>query len=659
MANFTNSILRYGGIDLPFLRTDRFVQEPVWSPDGTDLIATHFVIGVSGILNACFLEGNMDPACWIEYARPILLQRGNQLYFYIGGTQIMPPPGPTNPTTNVPSGKELVSAPKYVNPIGTDCYVGSGTTAINATLDAKLGPKPIRLDIVAIRGGTYAIRYEIECWVPYCAGGGPTGAILSNRWESSVDIDKDYFYTRTTNGTLILNGQWLDVNPAPTVLNQNALLILPPLFNGWKREVVRFNLSSDQLTLTYSIQDRQQYVSIPRPAVSIEATYAEISPAPQFNIGLAMMNVMQQNMDITVAGDPSTYFENSYPTGSPVNPDLLKYSLMQIMFTLVFSRIQNPFTIINEKGTNEAQMITHFELREDIMRPIVGCRVIATKSRDVSVNPLGSRATWESGVFSQTCVGLPLYLDDMLNQVATQPISIGNWATFLLLCSIVPQDPCKGGNIPAVYGQFSPYTTTVYSSQTTSAQVTTGTGYQQIVNLSYSCANSQYPFTEYTASVDFVTDNHILQLPIMYDVEQGSTAGTTQASSVFCQTASPTSRKIIHWKASRLGAWPKVPSPSSVDVYGGSLPSDKVLRHVISPGEVELSNDGITRHYAISGMMEIGMARRVQWDVASTVLSTITNPVIGSSVYGDVDASFPTKNFVSGILCSGTSPGAC
>jgi hypothetical protein len=650
------------------MRTDRFVQEPVWSADGTDLIATHIVIEVSGILNACFLKNNINPAAWIEVARPILLQRGHQLYFYIGGTQIIPPPDPypNNLSVTAPSGNELVSSPAYTNPVNP-AYAstegeGSGTSLV-WTLDAKLGPKPISLNITQIRGGTYAIHYAIETWVPYCAAGGTIGMILSNRWESSLDIDSKYYYTRTTTGTLVMNGQWLATNSAPTILNTSSAnsLIFPPLFKSWKREVVRCVLSSDQLTLHYSIQDRQQYTSIPQPAVTIDATYAEICPAPQYSQAAtapAQQNLMQQNVDITISGDPNTQIANSYPTGNPVNPDQLKYYLMQIMFNMVFSRIQFPLIKPGTPFVDTYQSIIHFELREDMMNPIVGCRVVAVKVRSGTANPSGSPATWAAGAFASTMVAKPINITDMVNQIATQPISLGNWATFLLMLNVAPQDPCAGGNIPTISGEYSPYSTAVYTSQTSTAQTNIGTAYTQTVNLSFSAANHNYPFTDYTATVDYPTDNHIIQCPVMYDVGSGFGSGTTQASSVFCQTASATSKKIIHWKASRLGTWPKIPRPDSVDSYGGSFPADQMLNYTVGVGEVELSNDGITRHYSVAGCYEIGMARRLQWDVASTVLSTVCNAVIGSSIYGDADASFPTNNFVSGILEGGPSPGA-
>ena len=652
--NINDSVLSYGGVEIPFVKTEVFRQDAWFSPEGLDMLGIHFTIGVSGILNKCFLNG-VDPAVWIEENRPLLLQRGKQLYFYIGGTQTIPPAtlgGGSMPTT----GNELVSSPEYDSPAASEPL-----NPVSAPLDARLGPRPLRLDIRAIRGGTYAIYFEIETWVPYCTSATPIAAILSNRWESAVDIDKDYYYTRTTSGTLILNGQYLEETPAAELLAEDAaVLIFPPLFNSWKREIVRFTLSADQLTLNYVIQDRQQYVSIPRPAVQIDASYAEVCPGPQVSSSLApaMMNLMGVNMDVTVYGDPNVQIDNSYPTGS-VNPDRLKYTLMQIMFQLIFSRIPFPFTTTSVAGQTfeNSTMITHFELREDVMRPIVGCRIVGYKTRALTANPLGSQATWQSNIFALTEVGAPLMLADMLAQISTQPVSVGNWATFLLLASVAPRDPCAGGCVPAVMGQYAPFSTTVYSTQIGSSQTSIGTGYAQTVNLSYSQANYQYPFTEFTATVEFPTDNHYIQTPIMYDVEQDTTTGTTEASSDFWQTASPTSRKIIHWKASRVGSWPKIPTPNSVDSYGGSLPSDRVLHYNFQFGEIELANDGITRHYSAAGVYEIGMARRVQWDAPTSILSTICGQVIGSATYGDTDSSFPTPNFVTGMLNAGPSPG--
>jgi hypothetical protein len=653
-----NTQLIYNGCALPFVRTEEFRQEPFYSADGVDLLGLHFTITVSGYLHSCFL--GMDPAQWIEQSRFNLLQRGGQLYMYMGGIEVFPstPNSSPAPTT----GNELVASPLYDNP---DNYT-AGRRPVNyanaVAQDVRLGPRPIRFDVRKISGGSYTFVYSIETWVAYCADNSLPAAILSNRWESSLDIDSDYYYTRTTTGTLVVNGQYLsDSNFAASVLGQFAAeLVFPPLFKNWKRETIRFTLSSDQLTLNYTIQDKQLYVAIPRPCSKIEASYAEICPPPQQGGGIALMNFQQVNMDVTVYGDPSTMVDDSYPTGLPTNPDKLKWMLMQIMFNVVFQRFLPDELLRIGDGSEHFginTMITHFELREDVMKPIVGCRIVGWKARPQIANLAGSPASWQASVFAATQVGQPLILTDMIDQIASTPISQANWATFLLLQSVYPQGPCEGGEIPETAGYFYPFSTTVYSTQISTAQTSIGTAYQTNVDLSTSYANYQFPFTDYTATVDYITDNHIIQSPVMYDVD-GAGPGTTQASSIFTQTASQTSQKIIHWKASRMGAWPKVPRPDSVDVYGGSLPSDRVLNSTYQFGEVELSHDTLTRHYAASGILTIGMARRLQWDVGSTVLSTICSPVIGSSFYGGPDASFPTNNFVAGILCSGQSPGA-
>ena len=656
-TDIQNSVLRYAGIDIPYLKTEKFLQEPVWSADGTDLLYTHIVIGVSGVLNSCFLNGN-DPSKWIELNRSPLLQRGGQLYFFIGGTQVMPPAGAmTDDDTEPTTGHELVASPAYKNPSHD-----SGTN-IGAMLDAKLGPKPIHLDIRAIRGGTYTIYYEIETWIPYCFGGGTPSAVLSNRWECAVELDKDYFFTRTTNGILVLNSQVLQDGKTPSSILStvpNNTLIFPPLFRTWKRDVIKTTLSSDQLTLTYSIVDRQQYVSVPKPAIHIDATYAEITPAGNApNTGIAFLNVQQCNIDVTVTGDPGTQIPSSYPTGTPTNPDRLKYTLLKIMWQVVFSRIQFPFPRPGTAFKDTGEMITHCELREDLFKPIVGCRIVSRKTRSQTQNIFGSSANdpdWTQGVFKSTMIGAPILLDDAIAQIATQPVSLGSWATYLLLSSVDPKYACGTPTVPEVSGNYLAPPTTVYTSQIVTTNTSIGTAGATLATTSTSNATYNYPFTDYTATVDYHINDHVVQLPTMYDVEQMTTSGTTKASSVFCQTASPTSQKIIHWRASRLGAWPRAPKPSAVDVYGGSLPADRTISQVIQMGEVELSNDHITRHYSLSGQYVIGMARRLQWD-ATGILSTICNPVIGSSTYGDIDASYPTSGFIDGILNAGPSPG--
>jgi hypothetical protein len=526
-------------------------------------------------------------------------------------------------------------------------------------LDAKLGPKPVHFDVRQIKGSTLSFYYEIVTWVPYCSGsGGIPASILSNRWSCEFDIDKDYYQSRTIQGLLVINGQYTPNQVTLlSTLASNSGLIIPPVSKRWKRESVNIARSSDGLELHYKIVDRQQYVAIPSPACNIEATYTEMSPPPglgdKSGISVALVNLQQVNFECTITGDPTVEY-SPYPTG---NPDLLKQELMKLMFQLLFSRIQFPFVGENPNfGTNE--FITSFELKEDMMKPIVGCRVSAFKSRPLQTNSIGP-VSWQTNVFQLTNVGDPILVQDIIDKVATSPISIANFGENVFVGAVFPLEPCAYPSQRGIYAysggslisSTAVFTTTFNSATSYTSSANNGT---QTYQTKFSSANYNHPFTEYSGQVTYSTDNHYMALPIMYDISPA-----TENSVEFISTAAATSTKLIHWKASRLGSWPKAPKPTSLDLYGDSSPRDKVKSYQIGIGEVELMNDGLTYHYSLNGIYEILMARRLQWDATTpSTITGIVNPIIAGSTFGDKYSTYVNSLFVDGIISSGASPGA-
>lgn len=148
MASAGDSILQYGGVSLPFVKTDKFIQEVVYSPDGVDSIYTKITIGVNCVLSECIL--GKDVPTWHRESRPILMQRGLQLFYVVDGQRVYPESD--NPLSD--GGEEVVSAPYY----SWDDEIAD----FQNHTDAKLGPKPKRFEIKEIQGGTWIAYYEIE-----------------------------------------------------------------------------------------------------------------------------------------------------------------------------------------------------------------------------------------------------------------------------------------------------------------------------------------------------------------------------------------------------------------------------------------------------------------------------------------------------------------
>ncbi len=678
-----DSILQYNGIQLPYVRTEKFSQEVIYSPDGVDSIYTKLSIGVSCVLNSCLLNGT-EVTDWIRNARPALLTRGAQLFFTMDGEYLYNSTCDTNPI-NVSGGSstEVVASPNY-NWSGTVW----GTTAY---ADAKLGPKPIRFDTRQINGGTWLCYFEIETYIPFCEGA--VSNFLSNRWEVTVDVDEEYFITRTINGILVINGQYaLAVNNGIDIaINEIGLndsshsLIIPPCPNRWKRDNIKIVRSSDGLTINYTIVDKQLYVAMPNPATKIDAQYTETSGSKDF----ALLNMQICEIVCTVYGEPNASYD---PTGtidggsivynSNNGLDYIKYNLMKLMFQVVFSRIPNPF-IVGVSSTTDLSntyIIQYFQIKEDVFKPMVGCTVRALRPRQFKTNPVGKTLLASGGIFSLTNVGQPIPIGDILADVARQPQNLGNYGTFLIaqqalklpesLTTLTPcqlssaiMSPCDSDEYRSIQtlisstqfyqGNTTLYVTDLPASVTNPSSYPNNPGYGQLSNTYYSDANYKNPFTEYTVDVQYITEQHMLQLPIMYDV------ASTGSCCVFSQTGASCSKKLCHWKASRIGAWPMSPKPTDLANPSSSPSNDQLLSYHLTYADCELMQDGITRRYETGGIYEVGMAVRVQWDASSptATIPTIVNPIT-NDVWGSPYSTYPVSSFVSGIVGYSTiSPG--
>jgi hypothetical protein len=705
------SILTYNGISLPLVRTEKYLQEVVYSADGVDSLYTKTTIGVGCVLSPCLFNG-MDVADWVRNVRPYLMVRGAQLSFMLDGDYIMQPTvTPTSDSWDLafdcgydPSGDQGTASPNYDS---------AGDDTFQMIADARLGPKPLRFDVRKIEGNTWLAYFEIETYLPYCKASSDTPPYyLSNRWSSLVSVDDEYFMTRTIDGTLIINGQYgnqttttggmkIDVVIQDMVNNS---IIIPPCPKRYKRDAIDVTRSSDGLTVNYKIVDKQQYVAMPRPATKIDAQYTETSGTKDF----ALMNMMVCEISVTVTGEPNNNYDptGTISGGGDVNwnanggLDINKYYLMTLMFQVVLSRIPFPFLLsdlTNKIGQDNKYIIQYFQIKEEVFKPKVGCVVKALRPRNWTSQTIGQTLLSNQGVYGFTTVGSCLYVADIINDIARTPDNIGNYGLFLVAAQTLTDNlgstatPCQIAS-SLMFPCISSVGRNINTSLSTSmvalgsnnnapsinyseiAAQTASANYGAIENTGKYYGDEQVsnPFLEYLIDVQYLTDQHMFQLPVAYDIYS---AGTQPASGcVFAQTAAPTTRKVVHWKASRIGDWPMNPLPTDIaNGYGpmaagtGSTiapTGDQVLSYHVTFADSFLMQDGINRKYETAGVYECGLATRLQWDQPGGI-PVCVNPITSdvweqtfTSPMGSLTAStsigtatiYPTSKFVSGII---------
>jgi hypothetical protein len=688
-----SSILQYNGVSLPFVKTEVFNSEVVYSSDGVDSMMVKHTIGVGCVLSPC-LFGGMEVATWVAGVRPYLMVKGGQLSFMVDGCYVMNPTvvGSTVIPNQVPatSGTTVFEIPDLDN---------------QEMADAKLGPFPQRFDVRRIEGNTWLAYYEIVTYKPYCRVSGQIPLYLSNRWATSVNIDEDYFMTRIIDGVLVLNGQYSNKTsnwscnaqgvafPVDQIVEEVVCngVIIPPCPKRWKREAIDIQRSSDGLTINYKITDKQLYTAMPRPATRIDAQYSETSGTKDF----ALMNMMVCEIQCTVYGEPNA---NWNPTNGTV--DYNKYALMTLMFQVVLSRIPFPFELtdagadVTNDITNPSKgkyIIQYFQMKEDVFKPIVGCTVRALKPRLYDAQTIANTTKNNSGIYALTNIGSTILLQDCIDDIARQPENMLNWGQFLIAAKSLDIDngkqnlnsaelasalmyPCSDTrNINYSIGSSATALGSTNINVKTMTYATMGAGVSPtsaaITNSGrmYSTEQVRNPFTEYTIDVQYLTNHGYLQLPIMYDAYP---IGTTPASGcVIAQTSAGYTKKIVHFKAARIGKQPMIPRPDDIEhgygalgyftthATGNAAGSDKLLDYHLTFSDSFLMQDGISRKYEVGGVYECAMRTRLTWDQSGYNLPVSVNPIT-SDVWETYIAStsiasasvFPNSLFASGII---------
>lgn len=246
----------YNSFPFQITRIEKWIREPMLDASGVDYCLSHVVLGVRCVFN---------PFATATATQPVPGAPGDRIGVSLNLLQ------------------KLIDQPRKLLQvfIGPDLVLQAPDAASDATSmpprgDANHGPKVIDFRVLDIPGLKSAVCYfEVECWI---AGPAITqqvdNIVLSNRWETTSDVDEDWYTTVTTTGRMRLRTDLLERQASPTVdIFRGSLL--PPVLDGFKRVKINIHQTADNREIAWNCIDRQQAVNLGSgsPATRVEGSY--------------------------------------------------------------------------------------------------------------------------------------------------------------------------------------------------------------------------------------------------------------------------------------------------------------------------------------------------------------------------------------------------
>lgn len=256
-------LITYDGISLPYNENTKFTQEVVYDEfSKTDAVAVKFIVETTFVLSTHFLQllapkiFEASDAAQLSYnAADLVVALGYRLR------------RPRRAFSLKFGATELVPSPE-----------GAGT------VDADNGPKPIHFKYNQLTPEAFVCEYKIEATYVDTRRVGDSkidvvqkadnagGGVLFHRWEESVSIDDCQYTKRTRKGRLTIRSDNPDAITPDKLRDDMVVLSVP---DGWVRESSEYAVSSNGLSLDYTVTDRELYEKLPKGAYKAEGYYKE------------------------------------------------------------------------------------------------------------------------------------------------------------------------------------------------------------------------------------------------------------------------------------------------------------------------------------------------------------------------------------------------
>lgn len=584
--------LIYNQIELGYLATHSVTQEPVFSDDGADVMYFRYTVTVTGVV-VSYNRGAASPP--------------SPKFPYTGQGETVPPviPG-ENAAQAMKRIRHMMLVPRRAFEFRvfpetpTEGEVLLEVPAVDVftqnAMDCANGPKPQYCNIRRLAGhDTFLVDFQIVLCLADCrepemlpppnTEQSAVKAIVSHRWDESVDLDDTARSVKRRSGRLIVRS---DMFRSPDH-NDLRSLVTPPLDGGFRRVRARYAIQSDGLALSYEFEDHEVYLHPPEPALFAEGHYRVSSPKG---------GVCYGEVRVHLRGDKK------------VN----KNRLLQTAVAVAVGRLRKARLAIDDPGDAKSWMVTGavqeqlWDADVDVQLQCI-LKIVDDRLNSLNINFAG--------------FGEPI--DAVVNRgkarEETRKIpgpdepgwTIADRGTAgLILVSQALRDPClemamlktgEPGEVelqvvePGQIGEVRDLTTDDAHVDET----------------------EKGAYQDYIITQAHVQSQQTFQLPVADE----------KAECRFVQVAKPVQQRIVNFSAVKVGAKITLPDPTPADA------NMVLLSQRIEPAQLELLADGITYRHRINGTYVYGYRDASKAQIVAGVPPWIKNESKDANIDAD------------------------
>jgi hypothetical protein len=448
-----------------------------------------------------------------------------------------------------------------------------------ANEDAKHGPFPISLSVAQITEATFIVDYTITTYIIECCSN-ESLPYISHRWSETLNINQDMYTRRSIRGLIIFRADQINSKKFDNGLFPDQYrALIPPNFTilpNNVREQVEWTVAEDGLSLAYSIVDMEQYTAPPGGATRWSGEHTT-------QTAVAGGGSYTESISVKLTGPPVTVGASSSTKSALIS------KASKIILGRLAGALDGTTSILKGGMIRDSLASNEIEVRVDVWSAVkTGTYTPLHLQVQKVAQFTPSKLDYILGVRSPDGQPDP----GMAGPEQQAMVQLSN---YLQLCV-----PVATPNQGSLY----PYQSIPVQSQT-SIQSNSAPSIPQSQSVYNPQSQADGIYTQYDIDVNYINDDGNMQLPYM---------STQVSNSAIIPINNVTQKKIVRFKATKLGAAPTVPNWLTTNQ------NCVLMDHTLSPMTITPFSDGVTPVFTLIGEYIYGVINAAQEQIVGGIV---------------------------------------